>query len=342
MNVNLRKFILLFTACLLACPFARSAEQDNWYIAWEVDLKTQDPYQRSFGVAYSEIEASGDKRIYCIPSTNRNPKFAEVYDLNGTFISEFSFSGLSYQPNDLVVDSEGRLYTADRFWIALYNNSGETIWRSPKEDFAVSGIAVSEDNEIYLVDNINSQIHIFDSNGTFLRKFGEIGDAPGQLNSPSDLAFFSDGKLAVIDSQFVSIFFNDGTFIRRIETKGFSSERSGFSPISIGVDDNLFTTRHLRTPNGDIISVIPEIYFNESGNVYSRTCFSPEGDIVESLNNGKLRLWKRAFRTKGLPERNIIAQPAIREVSQRAGTNIIDIKVLWNEAVFIVQSGIAS
>ena len=43
----------------------------------------------------------------------------------------------------------------------------------------------------------------------------------------------------------------------------------------------------------------------------ARTCFTHEGDLIESYN-GKLRLWKRAFRTKGLPERNIIAQPAIR------------------------------
>ena len=58
----------------------------------------------------------------------------------------------------------------------------------------------------------------------------------------------------------------------------------------------------------------------------TRTCFTPEGDLIESYG-GKLRLWKRAFRTKGLPQRNVISQPSIRSVSQRAGTNIIDLDV---------------
>jgi hypothetical protein len=46
--------------------------------------------------------------------------------------------------------------------------------------------------------------------------------------------------------------------------------------------------------------------------------------LIESGNN-KLRLWKRAYRTKGLVNRNVIPQPAIRGVTQRAGTNIIDL-----------------
>ena len=56
----------------------------------------------------------------------------------------------------------------------------------------------------------------------------------------------------------------------------------------------------------------------------SRTAFTPEGDLIESGNN-KLRLWKRAYRTKGLVNRNVIPQPAIRGVAQRAGTNVLDL-----------------
>ena len=46
--------------------------------------------------------------------------------------------------------------------------------------------------------------------------------------------------------------------------------------------------------------------------------------MIESGNN-KLRLWKRAYRTKGLVNRNVIPQPAIRGVTQRAGTNVLDL-----------------
>ena len=39
----------------------------------------------------------------------------------------------------------------------------------------------------------------------------------------------------------------------------------------------------------------------------------------------KIRIWKRAYRTKGLPTPNKIPLPAIRNVSQRPGTNVVDI-----------------
>ena len=54
------------------------------------------------------------------------------------------------------------------------------------------------------------------------------------------------------------------------------------------------------------------------------TCFTPEGDLVVAQNN-KVQIWKRAYRTKGLQVRNVIPQPAIRGISQRSGTNVIDL-----------------
>ena len=50
----------------------------------------------------------------------------------------------------------------------------------------------------------------------------------------------------------------------------------------------------------------------------------PTGDLIESYQN-KIRIWKRAYRTKGLLTRNVIPLPAIRTIAQRPGTNIIDI-----------------
>ena len=54
------------------------------------------------------------------------------------------------------------------------------------------------------------------------------------------------------------------------------------------------------------------------------SCFTPEGDLIVAQNN-KIQIWKRAYRTKGLPVRNVIPQPAIRGISQRSGTNVIDL-----------------
>ena len=85
--------------------------------------------------------------------------------------------------------------------------------------------------------------------------------------------------------------------------------------------------------SGNIIKVT---VYDESGNPITyissisnsaRTLFTPNVDLIESKESsaGYLRLWKRAYRTKGLPQRNVIPQPRIHKVAQRSGTNVLDL-----------------
>ena len=57
----------------------------------------------------------------------------------------------------------------------------------------------------------------------------------------------------------------------------------------------------------------------------SKIAFTSAGDVVAPYNNNQIRIWKRVYRTKGLPTPNAVPHPAIRGISQRAGTNIIDL-----------------
>ena len=64
---------------------------------------------------------------------------------------------------------------------------------------------------------------------------------------------------------------------------------------------------------------------------YETSTFSPSGDlfITEAYHDGswlkRLLINKRAIRTKDKLCPNVIPQPAIRGISQRAGTNILDL-----------------
>ena len=93
---------------------------------------------------------------------------------------------------------------------------------------------------------------------------------------------------------------------------------------SLMPDNLIFSHQKVIDDEGDIVMTFPSV------NYLSRTAFTPKGDFVEarmhsSSSDGYLRFWKRAYRTKGLNTPNAIPQPAIREISQRTGTNILDL-----------------
>ena len=67
-----------------------------------------------------------------------------------------------------------------------------------------------------------------DKNGTFIRKFGELGSAPGQLSWPRDIVALPDGRLVVAGDNYLNYFSHDGTFITRTNS---SSARNNMFPL---------------------------------------------------------------------------------------------------------------
>jgi hypothetical protein len=327
MNALTIRFYFLFIFSMFSAFPIQAAEQDNWYIAWEASVPG------SSGVAYHVDQTSGVGQIYVTSTSSQDVK---VYDLNGSLDRTITIASSRYYPRDLVLDENGRIYIAEFSAVTCLANDGTFLWRTGKnasesyrgdsgsgdgEFNSAYGITIGLDGNLYVADRNNHRVQVLDQNGTFIRKFGENGSAPGQLNEPTDIVSLPDGRVVVV--QYSSSDYNlnyfqaDGTFLKRGEAMG---NNYNHEYVSVGQDGMMFFRGALLDSEGEQVSQIGGIH------PYSRTCFTPEGDLIESYNS-KLRLWKRAFRTKGLPERNIIAQPAIREVSQRAGTNVIDIKV---------------
>ena len=313
------RFVFLFFSTLLGCAVGQAAEQDNWYIAWEASVPG------SSGVAYHVDQTSGVGQIYVTSTSSDDIK---VYDLNGSLARTIIIASSRNNPYDLVLDENGTIYIAEYQSVTCLENDGTFKWRTGKnasisnygssgsgdgEFNNVYGITIGQDGNLYVADYGNLRVQVFDKNGTFIRKFGENGSAPGQLSNPRDIASLPDGRIVVGDSNYLHYFQSDGTFLKR--------ETSGRYFVSVGPDGTIFSKGKLLDLEGVQITYISEGDYDNP-----RTCFTPEGDLIESYGS-KLRLWKRAFRTKGLPQRNVISQPSIRSVSQRAGTNIIDLDV---------------
>lgn len=314
------KFILTLSFILTALV-ARAAEQDNWYIAneWSVN--------NSFGVAYYEDNNTGVGQIYVCNGSSTSAKIS-VYDLNGSLVRDIPIANNRYFAYDLVLDSNGTIYIGERHSVTCLENNGTFKWRTGKNasisnygssgngdgEFSYAeGIAIGHNGKLHIADKGNRRVQILDRNGSFISKFGSYGSAPGQFYNPSDIVCMNNGNIVVSDwsMDYLSYFDANGTFIKRV------NQSNPRYRVSLANDGTLFSRSRFRNSDGEPIQYIPEIADSVP------TCFTPEGDLIVSVN--KIVIWKRAYRTKGLPTRNVIPQPSIRSVSQQSGTNVIDL-----------------
>jgi hypothetical protein len=333
-------FLSFLFPCLLACSIGHAYEQDNWYLANEWNSGSS-----SSGVAYYEDNTTGTKQIYVTNTSSDNIK---VYDLNGSLARTITIASQRINPYDLCLDANGTIYIGERYAITCLDNDGTFRWRTGKNasisnagssgsgngefNYAM-GITIGPDGNLYVADGSNTRIQVLDKSGSFLRKFGSSGTAPGQLKyNAYDVKSLSNGTLVVKDYSGLNYFDSNGTFIKRLHPTNGELEDGG---LAISRSDEILTYAN-RNFNGDYANDV--FVYNSNGDQIARFtnngsstretswryCFTPNGDIIVSTGS-KIRIYKRAFRTKGLPVPNVIPQPAIRSISQRAGTNILDL-----------------
>jgi hypothetical protein len=308
---------LLALGLAIASPIgspAKVGEQENWYLAKEWNAPPN-----AKGVDCWKDPTSGKELIFVgkYDSNDDYLGFLHIYDFDGNLLSEtFVKNGITL--NDVQVAEDGSVYIATGNNIYAFDNQLKPKWTQggygpdDGEFLSAQGIAIGPNGDIFVADERNHRIQVLDpTSGAFKRKFGAQGDAPGQFQSPTDLAFLPDGRL-VVGGSLLNFFKADGTFLSR-KTGG-----SGQGWLSVCRDGKFLAKGYLRDGDGENIVRLDFI-----GSA-SRTAWRPNGDIVES-GNGKIRIWKRAYRTKGLPAPNVIPQPVVRAVAQRPGTNILDI-----------------
>ena len=325
MNTTIRKFTYFLTACLLGCLTGHAYEQDNWYFHKSFSGLSSANYGP--GQIFVELNATdGKDRIYVADCSADKIK---VFDFNGTKL--FEISGNS-KPSGVVVGDNGTIYCLAQSTLKSYNSSGSFIKTFTSSLNTLSNgrifggdpsgaLAIGPlNNFLYVLDGNNQKVIVYDQNGTQIKSFGSNGTAPAQFNKPKDLAILPSGDVIVADNSNFNYFDANGTFLFR------SNNGSNFN-LAISQDNIIYasqtgstTSRILNSDSSLILtsSSLPSVISN-------RITFSEDGDLFFSCKDGTVQIWKRAYRTKGLPLRNVIPQPAIRKVSQRSGTNVLDL-----------------
>jgi len=114
---------------------------------------------------------------------------------------------------DLALGPEGLLFVLQRGMSLQKNlavkicNVGEeffgdfgTYGTGPGQWVWPAGIAADSKQRLYVSDEWNQRITVFDKQGNLLDEWGEEGAAEGQLNRPSGLAFDAEEHLLVVDA----------------------------------------------------------------------------------------------------------------------------------------------
>jgi DNA-binding beta-propeller fold protein YncE len=112
------------------------------------------------------------------------------------------------------------------------------------------GAAVDKEGNLYVTDMLNNRIEVFDAEGSFVRTWGKIGDAPGEFGRPKGIAVDSDGHIWVADQALdrVTIFGNKGEVLMAFGTHGkFASQFKGLVGITIDKANRVFTVEQYPT-----------------------------------------------------------------------------------------------
>ena len=96
------------------------------------------------------------------------------------------------------------------------SGNGDTQFRWPV------CIAFDGHDHLYVTDEQNHRVTVFDSDGQFLRKWGTRGSEDGEFNGPAGIASSPDGSIYVVDQHHARVqkFAADGSFISKWGTQG--------------------------------------------------------------------------------------------------------------------------
>lgn len=166
--------------------------------------------------------------------------------------------------------------------VTVVRNPREPVYKTPvlelREDLSLGGanaqgdyafedirtLVVDDAGNIFVLDSKAANVKVFDASGKYVRTIGRKGQGPGEFNAPMTLSINPlAGELVVHhDSQRMSYFKLDGTFLRQLSTKGLS--------IRARVDSR-----------GRI--VVMEIVFDANNRRYDTKKLGPDGNPIALL-----------------------------------------------------------
>jgi len=253
-----------------------------------------------------------------------------VLDLSGNQVATVG-SGLLIDPNDVVIDSNGRIIVADtgHNQIGVFDSSGNLLTRFGNSTLSSPlGVAVDSNNRIIVSDTGNDRIVVFDSSGNVLISFGSDGTANGQFRDPQMLAVDSNDRIIVPDiiNNRVQVF----AYTTTEKSGGSNANKHKTAPTS-GLD---WTTHRQIVTDGFRINDFKVTLDNRWTNFPEKQIIvgmPNEFEIKTFAQNGGLMIQELCF---GLDEVGLINTAEVcLEAWYDYQQNIVDVKVIQDTNV---------
>jgi DNA-binding beta-propeller fold protein YncE len=125
-----------------------------------------------------------------------------------------------------------------------------------------AGIAIDSQQRLYVTDEWNQRVSVFDTEGNLLDEWGEAGSGAGQFDRPSGIAFDAGENLLVVDAR--------NHRVQRLTRNGRFLSQWGSSGTGPG---------QFNMPWGVALNASGQIYVTDWRNDRVQK-FSPEGDFI--------------------------------------------------------------
>ena len=162
------------------------------------------PFKLPLGIGLAE-----DGTIYVADAGQQK---VIALDEEGSLLKVYGKAGELTNPTDVAVSPDGKLlYVSDskaHRIVVLDRQTGETVETFGKRgngegEFAwPTSLVFDREGNLYVVDQINSRLVVFDSSGEVLDEFGQLGVGFGSFVRPKDVAVDDDGWVYVTDAAF--------------------------------------------------------------------------------------------------------------------------------------------
>ncbi len=328
---------------------AQTMPQDNWrYNQHEFSSPSPANLLRSVAIGSGGVYV-GEAGSTANSSATRVLQFTD----KGVFVRRFgaSFAFIA----GITTDATGTVYILDvtnaSLAVIVFDQDGNFLrrWRSPGSGDGQFGgfspnacshtsmVSANKSNEVFVCDPGNSRVQVFDSNGNFLRKWGQLGELPAQFEAdqPKAIAVSDSGKVYVGRYQ-AACSYGGSTFIRLFDSQGNYMTATGTmgqqdgNSLAVASDGLVFAdlggwNSCCSSCSGGIVLDSSFASVSVIGVRAQGAAFSKRGDLY-AVSGTKVRIYEREYSSvQSPPTPPALPEPIVLGTAQRTNTAWLDV-----------------